>query len=167
VRSYDVRHRETLQRRATCLHMTLLAIHILSAAVLIGTGVFFSYAGPRFRGIGGPAVVRGSRSPFQPSPGSSRRRQFSPYRQASYLSWLKKSGIGQTLSSGPDWRSSSLYWDRGPLECTQHAPRASSTGSQRDAGRRGRHEEGACRTAAHGRAVGLRRVRMVFRIGAG
>jgi len=36
---------------------TLLAIHILSSGVWIGTGVFFMYAGPRFRGIGGPAVV--------------------------------------------------------------------------------------------------------------
>jgi hypothetical protein len=32
-------------------------VHILSAAVWIGTGVFFMYAGPKFRGIGGPAVV--------------------------------------------------------------------------------------------------------------
>lgn len=36
---------------------TILTIHILSAAVWIGTGVFFMYAGPRFRGIGGPAVA--------------------------------------------------------------------------------------------------------------
>jgi hypothetical protein len=36
---------------------TLLVVHILSAAVWIGTGVFFMYAGPRFRGIGGPAVI--------------------------------------------------------------------------------------------------------------
>ena len=36
---------------------TLLTVHILSAAVWIGTGVFFMYAGPRFRQVGGPAVV--------------------------------------------------------------------------------------------------------------
>lgn len=35
---------------------TLLAIHILSAAAWIGTAVFFGYAGPKFRDIGGPAV---------------------------------------------------------------------------------------------------------------
>jgi hypothetical protein len=39
------------------LERTVLTIHILSAAVWIGTGVFFMYAGPRFRGIGGPAVA--------------------------------------------------------------------------------------------------------------
>lgn len=36
---------------------TLLAIHILSAAAWIGTAVFFGYAGPRFRDVGGPAVA--------------------------------------------------------------------------------------------------------------
>lgn len=36
---------------------SVLTIHILSAAVWIGTGVFFMYAGPRFKGIGGPAVA--------------------------------------------------------------------------------------------------------------
>ncbi len=35
----------------------LLAIHILSAAAWIGTALFFGYAGPRFRHIGGPAVT--------------------------------------------------------------------------------------------------------------
>lgn len=35
---------------------TLLAIHILSAAAWIGAGMFFGYAGPRFRAVGGPAV---------------------------------------------------------------------------------------------------------------
>lgn len=35
---------------------TLLVIHILSAAAWIGAGLFFGYAGPRFREIGGPAV---------------------------------------------------------------------------------------------------------------
>ena len=35
----------------------ILAIHILSAAAWIGTAVFFGYAGPRFRDIGGPAVA--------------------------------------------------------------------------------------------------------------
>lgn len=39
------------------MDQTLLTIHILSAAVWIGTGVFFMYAGPRFRQVGGPAVV--------------------------------------------------------------------------------------------------------------
>lgn len=36
---------------------TILTIHILSAAVWIGTAVFFMYAGPRFRAIGGAAVA--------------------------------------------------------------------------------------------------------------
>lgn len=36
---------------------SILTIHILAAAVWIGTGVFFMYAGPRFRRIGGPAVA--------------------------------------------------------------------------------------------------------------
>lgn len=36
---------------------SLLAIHILSAAAWIGTAVFFGYAGPKFRDIGGPAVA--------------------------------------------------------------------------------------------------------------
>lgn len=35
---------------------TLLTIHILSAAAWIGVALFFGYAGPRFRDIGGPAV---------------------------------------------------------------------------------------------------------------
>jgi hypothetical protein len=35
----------------------LLVLHILSAAVWIGTAVFFGYAGPRFRNVGGPAVA--------------------------------------------------------------------------------------------------------------
>ena len=35
----------------------ILLIHILSAAVWIGTAVFFGYAGPRFRQIGGPSVT--------------------------------------------------------------------------------------------------------------
>jgi hypothetical protein len=35
---------------------TLLVIHILSAAAWIGAALFFGYAGPRFRDIGGPAV---------------------------------------------------------------------------------------------------------------
>ncbi|HEX6221717.1 MAG TPA: DUF2269 family protein [Acidimicrobiia bacterium] len=39
------------------MERTLVTIHILSAAVWIGTGVFFMYAGPRFRSIGGPAVA--------------------------------------------------------------------------------------------------------------
>jgi len=39
------------------LEETILAIHILSAAAWIGTAVFFGYAGPRFRDIGGPAVA--------------------------------------------------------------------------------------------------------------
>lgn len=39
------------------LENTLLTIHILSAAVWIGTAVFFGYAGPRFRAVGGPAVA--------------------------------------------------------------------------------------------------------------
>ena len=38
------------------MNETILVIHILSAAVWIGTAVFFGYAGPRFRTIGGPAV---------------------------------------------------------------------------------------------------------------
>lgn len=36
---------------------TILAIHILSAAAWIGTALFFGYAGPRFRAVGGPAVA--------------------------------------------------------------------------------------------------------------
>ncbi len=35
----------------------LLTIHILSAAAWIGTALFFGYAGPRFRAIGGPSVA--------------------------------------------------------------------------------------------------------------
>lgn len=34
----------------------ILTIHILSAAAWIGVAMFFGYAGPRFRDIGGPAV---------------------------------------------------------------------------------------------------------------
>jgi hypothetical protein len=40
-----------------CLDELLLVVHILSAAIWIGTAVFFGYAGPRFRTIGGPAVA--------------------------------------------------------------------------------------------------------------
>lgn len=36
---------------------TILTIHILSAAAWIGVALFFGYAGPRFRDIGGPAVA--------------------------------------------------------------------------------------------------------------
>lgn len=39
------------------MDQTLLTVHILSAAVWIGTGVFFMYAGPRFRELGGPAAA--------------------------------------------------------------------------------------------------------------
>lgn len=39
------------------MNEALLAVHILSAAAWIGTAVFFGYAGPRFRDIGGPAVA--------------------------------------------------------------------------------------------------------------
>ena len=39
------------------MHELLLVVHILSAAVWIGTAVFFGYAGPRFRAIGGPAAA--------------------------------------------------------------------------------------------------------------
>lgn len=35
----------------------ILTIHILSAAAWIGTSLFFGYAGPRFRDIGGPPVA--------------------------------------------------------------------------------------------------------------
>jgi hypothetical protein len=39
------------------LEELLLVVHILSAAIWIGTAVFFGYAGPRFRNVGGPAVA--------------------------------------------------------------------------------------------------------------
>ena len=39
------------------MESTILTIHILSAAAWIGVALFFGYAGPRFRAIGGPAVA--------------------------------------------------------------------------------------------------------------
>jgi hypothetical protein len=44
-------------RKVDTLEETLLAIHILSAAAWIGAALFFGYAGPRFREVGGPAVA--------------------------------------------------------------------------------------------------------------